>query len=148
MTLNDKITGLNIGADDYLTKPFHLDELLARVNSILRRKKFQGAPDLIFREIRVIPATMDVFVNAVPVNLTRKEYDLLIFLITNPDRVLKKEMIAEHIWGDNIDQADSFDFLYNHIKNLRKKLLRAGAAKYIQTLYGVGYQFSDKGNTG
>ena len=143
-TVDQKITGLNIGADDYLTKPFHLDELLARVNSIIRRKRFKGEPELMYREIMIRPATMEVWINGKRMELTHKEYELMVYLVSHPDHVLKKEVIAEHIWGDDIDQADSFDFLYSHIKNLRKKLKESGAKDYIHTVYGVGYQFSGR----
>ena len=140
--LDDKVTGLNTGADDYLTKPFHFDELFARVNSILRRKKYSGIEEIEFHEISINPSGKKVAVNGNSLTLTRKEYELLEYLMTNQQQVLKKELIAEHIWGDRIDQADSFDFLYNHIKNLRKKLINAGSGDYIHTLYGVGYEFS------
>ncbi|HYW94210.1 MAG TPA: response regulator transcription factor [Bacteroidales bacterium] len=142
--LGDKVNGLNTGADDYLTKPFHFEEMLARVNSIIRRKTFHGSPDLVFREIVINPDRHDVVVADKPVALTHKEYDLLLYLVTNRDRVLKKEVIAEHIWGDDIDQSDSFDFLYNHIKNLRKKIANAGGKDYIHAVYGIGYQFSGR----
>jgi len=129
-TLDDRISGLNSGADDYLIKPFHLAELNARIKSLTRRVLFKGGNTITLNDIK--GKLMD---------LTRKEFDLLLFLVTNKDRVLSKESIAEHLWGDYIDSADSFDFVYAHIKNLRKKLTNKGVGKYLQTVYGVGYKF-------
>lgn len=138
--LDDKIQGLELGADDYLAKPFHLAELNARLRAILRRRQFQGQRYLVFRDLTVWPDQALVLVKEQPVTLTRKEYDLLLFFLANPNRVLTKEAIAEHIWGDAADMADSFDFLYTHFKNLRKKLQDAGADNYIRTIYGLGYK--------
>lgn len=144
-SLDDKLTGLDIGADDYLTKPFHLSELNARIKSIIRRRNFKGGNFLEFNEVKVWFDSRKVFVNDKEITLTRKEYDLLLFFITNKSKVLDKEAIAEHLWGDNMSLvADSFDFIYTHIKNLRKKLIEAGCKDYIHTAYGVGYQFEDR----
>jgi len=140
-SLDDKITGLDIGADDYLTKPFHLPELNARVRSIIRRKNFGGANEILFNEIRIQPDRMELSVKGHPVTLTKKEFDLLIFFLSNKDRMLTKESIAEHLWGDGMDMADSFDFIYTHIKNLRKKIMEKGGHDYIRTIYGMGYKF-------
>jgi DNA-binding response OmpR family regulator len=140
--LGDRITGLELGSDDYLTKPFHLAELNARIKAILRRRQFGGNPDVVFSEIRVQSAERQVWVNNEPVELTRKEYDLLLFFLANKNRVLTRETIAEHLWGDNADQMDSFDFIYSHIKNLRKKLSDAGSEDYLRAIYGVGYKFA------
>ena len=140
--LDDKITGLDLGADDYLIKPFHLSELNARVRAIIRRRQFQGQQQLTFRDLVVLPDLAEVQVNGAPLTLTRKEYDLLLYLLANPGRVLTKEAIAEHLCGDAVDTADSFDFIYTHLKNLRKKLQEKGADNYIRTLYGVGYKLS------
>lgn len=142
-SLEDKILGLDIGADDYLTKPFHLSELNARVKSLLRRRKFHGSKEVIFNEIKIIPETFDVYVDLKPLTLTKKELDLLVYFISNTSKVLTKESIAEHLWGDYIDSHDSYDFIYNHISNLRKKLIDAGSRDYIQTVYGAGYKFSN-----
>lgn len=139
--LNDRIDGLNIGADDYLTKPFHLSELNARVKSILRRRYFNGENEIIVNEITVNTDSKSAFILDQPLALTRKEYDLLIFFLSNKNRVLTKESIAEHLWGDNMDMADSYDFIYTHMKNLRKKMLELGCKDYIQTIYGMGYKF-------
>ena len=140
-SLEDKLTGLDLGADDYITKPFHLAELNSRIRAVLRRGKFDGEDDLIFNEIRLDTKARSVYVNEKPITLTRKEYDLLLFFITNQERVLSKAIIAEHLWGDESDMLDNFDFIYVHINNLRKKLTSAGA-KYIQTTYGTGYKFT------
>ncbi|MEI6173290.1 MAG: response regulator transcription factor [Bacteroidota bacterium] len=141
-SLDDKVTGLEIGADDYLTKPFHLPELNARIKSIIRRRSFGGENEIAFNEILILPEKMEVTVNRHPLVLTKKEYDLLIFFISNKDRLLTKEAIAEHLWGDDMDMADSFDFIYTHIKNLRKKIIEKEGEDYIQTIYGMGYKFS------
>ena len=144
-SLDDKVTGLEIGADDYLTKPFHLPELNARIKSIIRRRSFGGGNEIAFNEILILPEKMEVTVNGHPLVLTKKEYDLLIFFISNKDRLLTKEAIAEHLWGDDMDMADSFDFIYTHIKNLRKKIIEKEGEDYIQTIYGMGYKFSTSG---
>jgi DNA-binding response OmpR family regulator len=143
-SLDDKLTGLGIGADDYLTKPFYLPELNARIHSVFRRRNFGGNMDIVFGDIRVIPSKMEVMVNNQPVVLTRKEYDLLLFFLSNKNRVLTREAIAEHIWGDEMDLADSFDFIYTHIKNLRKKIVEKGGEDCIQTIYGMGYKLTTK----
>jgi DNA-binding response OmpR family regulator len=140
--LDDKITGLDMGADDYLTKPFHLSELNARVKSILRRRKFRGNKEIIFYEIRVLPETLQAFVHQLSVTLTKKEFDLLIYFISNQNKIVTKESIAEHLWGDYIDSSDSYDFVYTHISNLRRKLIDQGSHDYIHTVYGVGYKFA------
>jgi two-component system response regulator QseB len=140
--LDDKIMGLDLGADDYLIKPFHLSELNARVRAIIRRRQFQGQQQLVFRDLVVLPDLAEVQVRGAVLALTRKEYDLLLYLLANPGRVLTKEAIAEHLCGDQVDAADSFDFIYTHLKNLRKKLQEKGADNYIRTMYGVGYKLS------
>ncbi|WP_018344711.1 response regulator transcription factor [Cytophaga aurantiaca] len=140
-TLDDRIKGLDLGSDDYLTKPFHLSELNARLKSIVRRRQFDGNTDIIFNEIRLIPENHEVFVNDTRVTLTGKEFDLLLFFVSNKGRVLPKDSIAEHIWGDHMDQSNSFDFIYTHIKNMRRKLVDAGCKDYLTTVYGIGYKF-------
>ncbi len=139
--LNDKIDGLDLGADDYLTKPFHLSELNARLKSIYRRRNFDGNQVIVFNELQVNPEMQEVFVHGELVILTKKEYELLVFFLANKNRVLTKQSIAEHLWGDHVDYLDSFDFVYQHIKNLRKKLTAAGAEDYLQNVYGMGYKF-------
>lgn len=144
-SLTDKLAGLDIGADDYLTKPFHLSELNARVKSIIRRRGLGGAKNITFNEIKIDLDSRQAYVNNNDVLLTRKEYDLLLYFIMNKNRVLSKEAIAEHLWGDNMSlTADSFDFIYSHIKNLRKKLIERGSNDYVHTVYGIGYKFADK----
>ncbi len=142
-SLNDKLEGLDLGADDYITKPFHLAELNSRIKAVLRRGKFGGDENIVFNEIRVDTGAKSAYVLDKPLTLTRKEYDLLLFFITNKNRILSKEIIAEHLWGDNSDLADNFDFIYVHINNLRKKLTSEGA-KYIKTAYGSGYKFTEE----
>ena len=138
--LDDRVQGLDLGADDYLVKPFHLSELNARLRAIIRRRQFQGQHHIVFRDLVVWPENAQVFVHNEPLTLTKKEYDLLLYLLASPNRVLTKEAIAEHLWGDDADASDSFDFIYTHFKNLRKKLQEKGAEHYIQTIYGVGYR--------
>jgi DNA-binding response OmpR family regulator len=139
----DRIAGLNAGADDYLVKPFHLAELNARIKSLTRRVLYKGDQDISLNEIRINTDEHKVYIKEELMDLTKKEFDLLLFLVTNKGKVLSKETIAEHIWGDYIDSADSFDFVYAHVKNLRRKLIQKGAGKYLQTVYGVGYKFVD-----
>lgn len=131
-----------MGADDYLTKPFHLSELNARLNSVRRRWQFDGNPEIVFGKIKLLPEAKEVRVNGSQVTLTRKEYDLLTYLLANPGRVLTKAAISEHLYGDDIDQVDRFDFLYSQMKNLRKKLTEHGCPDYIQTVYRVGYKLT------
>jgi len=140
-SLEDKLTGLDLGADDYLTKPFHLAELNSRIKAITRRRQFGGNDAIVFNEIRVDTLARTVFILDSPIILTRKEYDLLLFFITNKNRILSKAIIAEHLWGDDSDLLDNFDFIYVHINNLRKKLTSKGA-RYIQTAYASGYKFT------
>lgn len=140
--LDDKIAGIELGADDYLTKPFHLPELAARIAAIIRRKNQHGSNLVLFEEIVIDVPSKVVTVLQKPLTLTRKEHDLLLYMIVNKNRVLSKNAIAEHLWGDDMDMADNHDFLYTHVKNLRKKLMQAGATDYIQSVYGVGYKFS------
>jgi len=142
-SLDDKLEGLDLGADDYITKPFHLPELNARIKAVLRRGKYGGDSCLIYHEIKVNTESRQTFVNNKEVQLTKKEYDLLVYFIVNKNRVLSKEVIAEHLWGDHIDLADNFDFIYVHINNLRTKLTKV-AANYIKTVYGMGYRLTEE----
>jgi len=141
-SLDDRINGLEIGADDYLTKPFYLSELNARIKAVMRRKKYNGNNTIIFNEITILIDNKEVILNDCVLELTRKEYDLLLYFIENQNRVLSKESIAEHLWGDNIDMSDNFDFIYTHINNLRKKIIAAGGKDYIKTIYSMGYKFT------
>ena len=143
-SLDDRLDGLNLGADDYLVKPFHLSELKARVSAIIRRKTFNGSNLLLFNEITIDLLAKDVKVGKQLVKLTRKEYALMLYFIANKGKVVSKNAIAEHLWGDGIDMANNFDFIYSHIKNIRKKLMEAGCHDYIQAAYGMGYKFTDQ----
>ena len=139
-SLDDKVTGLTLGADDYLSKPFHLSELSARVAAIIRRKNFDGNDLLKFENISIDTRAKLASVNNKTLDLTRKEYELLLYFVSNKNRVISKNAIAEHLWGD--DMEGNNDFIYTHIKNLRKKLMEAGDADYIKSVYGMGYKFS------
>jgi DNA-binding response OmpR family regulator len=143
-SLDDKIRGLDLGADDYMTKPFHLTELNSRIKALLRRKQFDGTDIITFNEISVSTSGRSVTINGNPVTLTRKEYDLLLYFMINRERVLTKEAIAEHLWEDNVDMADNFDFIYTHLNNIRRKIKAAGGADYIKTIYGSGYKFTGR----
>lgn len=140
-SLDDKIDGLDLGADDYLPKPFELAELNARIKALIRRKNFDGNKSIIVNEITIVPEQRLVKVNNEIITLTGKEFDLLLFFVSNKNRVVSKNAIAEHLWGDDADQADSHDFIYVHLKNLRKKLADKGCPDYVQTIYGIGYNF-------
>ena len=142
--LDDRVAALDLGADDYLTKPFHLAELNARLKALLRRRRFGGSADVEFREIRVKPAERQVLVSGTPLDLTPKEYALLLYFLANQHRVLRRESIAEHLLGDAADQMDDFNFIYSHVKNLRKKLLDRGSGDYIRAVYSIGYKFTDQ----
>lgn len=141
-SLDDKIKGLELGADDYLAKPFHLAEFKARLNALYRRKNLKGFNNIIFNEIEIDTNARVVLIHQVPTELTAKEYDLLLYFIANKNRVLGKQMIAEHLWGDYVDSLDQLDFIYQHIKNLRKKLLKFNCKPYISNVYGLGYKFN------
>ena len=143
-SLDDKINGLNLGADDYLTKPFHLTELNARIKSVIRRKKMDGRKLLELANLKVDIEDRQVFVNNQPLTLNRKELDILAFLMMNKNRIASKSAIAENIWGDYIDQVNDFDFIYSQIKNLRKKLRDNGAEVDINAMYGMGYKLTVK----
>ncbi|MCF8308763.1 MAG: response regulator transcription factor [Bacteroidales bacterium] len=139
--LDHRIDGLNLGADDYLVKPFHFSELNARIHSLIRRLKSDGNSELIFNEIFLDSQSRQVKVHNTPIEFTKSEYDLLYYLITNRNQVISKTSIAEHLVGEHVDILSSLDFVYLHIKNLRKKLTEAGCNDYIKTVYGVGYKF-------
>ncbi len=139
--LDDKLLGLKTGADDYLTKPFHLSELGARVDAIIRRKSFDGKKLITFDELQINLTEKQIYVSGKELDVTRKEYDLLMYFVSNKNKVISKAAIAEHLLGDDMDMADNYDFLYTHIKNLRKKLLQAGSPDYIRSIYGMGYKF-------
>jgi DNA-binding response OmpR family regulator len=140
--MDDKILGLEGGADDYITKPFHLPELHARLRAVYRRKKLAGSNIIAFNEIMLNTDTLEARVNEITLDITRKEFDLLLYLIVNKNRVLSRQSIATHLWGDYTDNLANFDFVYQHIKNLRKKISAANGADYIDTVYGLGYKFN------
>lgn len=140
-SLDDKVAGLTLGADDYLSKPFHLSELTARIAAIIRRKQFKGNSILRFNNIMIDTQAKVAMVNNNPLELTRKEFELLLYFVSNKRRVISKNAIAQHLWGDEMEGP--LDFIYTHIKNLRKKLIESGEADYIKSIYGMGYKFSD-----
>ena len=139
-SIEDKVTGLDLGADDYLAKPFHLAELHARVKSVIRRKQNDGDIRIDIGNLTVYPDNHTVFIDNNELKLNRKEFDLLYYFVANPDRLINKTPLAESVWGDNIDQADSLDFIYSQVKNLRKKMKQAGAIPEIKAVYGFGYK--------
>jgi len=139
-SLDDKIVGLDLGADDYLTKPFYLAELHARIKSAVRRRNQEGELEIVWNNVSFSPENRTVKVNNTLLNLNRKEIDLLYYFIINPNKLITKTAIAEYVWGDHADQLDSFDFIYSQIKNLRKKLKEVGAETDIQAVYGIGYK--------
>ncbi|RYF96543.1 MAG: response regulator transcription factor [Chitinophagaceae bacterium] len=140
-SVDDRITGLNFGADDFLPKPFHLPELAARIHSVIRRKNFGRANVIEQGELSIDLLAKSVKVNDQPVILTRKEFDLLLYFISNKNRVISKAALAEHISGELADMFGSYDFVYAHIKNLKRKLADAGCDKYLKTMYGTGYKW-------
>jgi DNA-binding response OmpR family regulator len=139
--LDDKIVGLENGADDYLTKPFHLAELHARIRAVYRRKNLGGTHLIEFNEIMLNTDTFEARVGSVMLDITRKEFDLLLYFVVNKNRVLSRQAIAAHLWGDYTDNLANFDFVYQHVKNLRRKIAGAGGTDYISTVYGLGYRF-------
>jgi DNA-binding response OmpR family regulator len=141
-SLNDKLEGLELGADDYLTKPFHLAELSARVNAIIRRRTFEGNNCLMLGRLTIDLVDKTARTDAGDLNLTRKEYELLVYFASNRNRVVTKESIVDHLWNTSVQITDSYDFIYAHIKNLRKKLAEAGCPEYIRSVYGMGYKCS------
>ncbi|PIB36400.1 DNA-binding response regulator [Reichenbachiella sp. 5M10] len=140
--INDKVDGLNLGADDYITKPYFMTELIARLKALYRRNKLDGNQILHLGNISIDTDKQEVIVDQTPVTLTKKEYDLLVYIYANKNRVLTKLAIAEHLWGDYTDTLGSLDFVYQHIKNLRKKIISAGGNDFIQTVYGSGYKYA------
>jgi len=143
-SIDDKIKGLDLGADDYLTKPFHIAELNARIKSVLRRNKMDGKKWLELENVKIDIEERLAFVDNKPVILNRKELDILIFFMVNKNRIVRKSALAENIWGDFIDQANDFDFIYSQIKNLRKKLREHNANLEINAVYGMGYKLTSK----
>lgn len=142
-SLDDKVEGLELGADDYLTKPFHLAELNARVKSLIRRRRANGEVNIVLGNLLLYPDKRQVEINGKPLQLNRKEFDLLYYFVVNPNRLINKMSLAESVWGDNIDQSDSLDFIYSQVKNLRKKLKQAEATVELKAVYGFGYKLSE-----
>jgi DNA-binding response OmpR family regulator len=140
-SIEERINGLEEGADDYLTKPFNLSELNARIKAVVRRKTNQVSKEITFGDMQINLDERAVKINNTLLNLTKKEYEILIYLARNKNRVVTKDSIAEHLWGDYMDEAVSFDFIYAHVKNLRKKLAERDCGNYLKTIYGIGYKF-------
>ena len=140
-SLEDKVNGLDLGADDYLPKPFHLAELHARIKSLFRRKLREGERKLQVGNVKLFPDDFRVMVQGKEIELNRKEYDILNYFMSRPGRLVNKNTLAESVWGDHIDQVDNFDFIYAQIKNLRKRLKDAGATPELKSVYGFGYKF-------
>ncbi|MBW3521233.1 response regulator transcription factor [Chryseobacterium sp. NKUCC03_KSP] len=139
--VDDRVNGLQLGADDYLTKPFHLSELMARVFSIIRRKQFENSNIIQQNELQIDLLSKTITVNREVVVLTKKEFDLLIYFVGNKNKVISKSTLAEHLSGDFADMLDNHDFVYAHVKNLKKKLYDAGCDHYLKTVYGTGYKW-------
>ncbi len=139
-SVDDKVAGLDLGADDYLAKPFHLSELHARIKSLIRRNHHRGESEICLGNVKMIPDKFEVCVDNQSLELNRKEYDILHYFITRPNRLVDKAVLAEAVWGDHIDQVDNFDFIYAQIKNLRKKMNDAGANIEVKAVYGFGYK--------
>ncbi len=140
---DDKIKGLQNGADDYLTKPFHHAELSARIHSVIRRKQFAHTNIIENHELTIDLLAKTVKVHDQLVPLTKKEFALLLFFISNKNRVISKGALAEHLSGDMADMFDNHDFIYAHVKNLKKKLQQAGCDNYLTTMYGTGYKWEN-----
>lgn len=140
-SLEDRLKGFESGSDDFLIKPFHLSELNARIKAIVKRKSYSGDEKLRFGNLLIDIDARKITIHGKAVKLTKKEFDILLFLARNKNRVVTKDSIAEHMWGDYMDEAVSFDFIYSHVKNLRKKLDRNGCPDYLKTIYGIGYKF-------
>ena len=142
-SLDDKVQGLKIGADDYLAKPFHLPELSMRIYALVRRRQFSGGNILCSNDIKIDLLSKEIKAGNKSVILTKTEYDLLLYFIGNKNKVISKGALAEHLSGDLADMFDNYDFLYSHIKNLRAKLFEATSCDYIKTIYGIGYKWSE-----
>jgi len=141
-SLDDKVRGLDLGADDYLAKPFHIAELNARIKSVIRRRNRDGKKLLELENLKIDLDERQLYINNRPLALNRKELDVLIYFIVNKNRLVNKSALAENVWGDHIDEADHFDFIYSQIKNLRKKLRESGAKVEINAVYGMGYKLT------
>ena len=143
-SLDDKVAGLELGADDYLAKPFHIAELSARIRSVARRSRRDGDFSLKFGNVTLEPESGRVFVAGKEMELLKKEFSILSYFMHRPEHLVDKTVLAEAIWGDHIDQTDDFQFLYAKMKNLRRKLQEAGADLEIKAIYGFGYKLAGK----
>lgn len=143
-SVDDKINGLDLGADDYITKPFFLSEINARIKSVIRRRQHDNQSTIQFEEVTISPANKSVTVNATALSITKSEYDILLYFVVNKNRLVTKQALADHLLGTAGDELNSYDLIYSHIKNLRKKLIEAGAADYIKTIYAMGYKFTNQ----
>lgn len=139
-SLDDKVAGLDLGADDYLTKPFHMAELNARVKSVIRRSAFEGKNEIRLGNLSIRLDEHTVWIDGEQLELNRKEFDILNYFAANKNRLINRSSMAEHVWGDNMDEADNFDFIYSQIKNLRRKLKEKNADIEIKSVYGIGYK--------
>lgn len=139
-TIEDKVEGLDLGADDYLPKPFHLAELLSRIKSVMRRNSHGGEQYVCYGNVKIDPYRFEVWVAGTKVDLSRKEFDILLYFVQRPTRLVSKTMLAEAVWGDHFDDVDNYDFVYAQIKNLRKRLLAWGANVELASVYGMGYK--------
>lgn len=139
-SVEDKVSGLELGADDYLAKPFHLAELKARIHSVIRRKVWQGNSFICLENVKINPDTLEAFVDDKNLDLNRKEYNILCYFMSRSNLLIDKYRLAEAVWGDHIDQVDNFDFIYAQVKNLRKKMKEAGSNIEIKAVYGIGYK--------
>ena len=142
-TLDDRLEGLKIGADDYLSKPFPLSELSMRIYALLRRQQFSHNNTLKSNDIEIDLLGKKVKANNMEIVLTKSEYELLLYLVSNKNKVISKNAIAEHLSGDMADMLDSQNFVYAHIKNLKLKLADAGCVNQIKNIYGTGYQWEE-----
>lgn len=143
-SLDDKLDGLKIGADDYIAKPFHLAELRMRIFALLRRKNITTASTMQGGRVKVDFSNKKASVDETTLDLTKSEYELLLFLMENHHRVVSKSAIAEHLSGDMADMLDDFNFVYAHIKNLKCKLADAGVKDCIKNYYGMGYKWEEE----
>ena len=143
-SIEDRINGLRLGADDYLVKPFHLSELAARINAIIRRKMHSGNNVIRFNEISIDTLAKEVRIKEDPVELTRKEYELLVYFLSNQRKVISKNALISHLWSQEMGTGETADIIYTHMKNLRKKLSEKGGGDYIRSLYGMGYKLTDQ----
>lgn len=143
-SLDDKVSGLQLGADDYITKPFHMEELNARIFALLRRRSFNGENQIRIDDLSINMAHKSVMVAGQPLTLTKKEYELLLYFVINKNRVVSRQSIAEHLWGDHYDMADNYDAVYVHTMNLRKKIAALSSTDYVKTVHGMGYKWSSQ----